>query len=165
MNASLANEYLRTKVLTASPEQLQLMLYEGAIRFARQGREALAAGQLEASCERLMRAEKIVLELNAGLRFEVDAQLCRRLSSLYLFIYRRLVQANMGRDAAAADEAIDLLEHQRQTWTMLLEKLAGQAPPSRIPHLAGPAAPANRPQPAAHHAGQSAEPVAVDLAV
>jgi len=138
MKANAGNEYLRTKVLTASPEQLQLMLHDGAVRFARQGRDALAAGLLEAGCEKLVRAQKIVLEMNASLRYDVDAALCQRIAALYTYIYRRLVDANLRHELEAADEAIELLEYQRQTWVMLMDRLArgrgGEAPaPGRPP--------------------------------
>ena len=57
------NEYLKTKVLTASPEQLQLMLYDGAIRFCEQAREAIKNREIEKSYQSLSKAEKIVLEM------------------------------------------------------------------------------------------------------
>ena len=139
-NANPGDEYLRTKVLTASAEQLQLMLYDAAIRFARQGRDALAAGTLDVSCNKLLRAQKIVLELNGALRPAVDPDLCDRLRALYHFIYRRLVEGSLHRDAAAVEEAIALLEHQRQTWLMLMQRLAGQAQPAQSPVSAARAA-------------------------
>lgn len=117
------NEYLRTKVMTASPEQLQLMLYDGALRFARQGRAALASEDYDASCEGLLRAQKIVMEINSNLRYDLDPKLCQKLSALYTYIYRRLVHANMEHDVPAADEAIELLEYQRETWVLLMKKL------------------------------------------
>ncbi len=132
-----SNEYLRTKVLTASPEQLQLLLYDAAVRFARQGRDALAGKDLEAACEKLLRAQKIVLELNAALRHDLQPDLCRRVADLYHFIHRRLVEANLRRDISAADDAIELLEYQRETWRMLMEQLRGRSEPAG---LAGPAA-------------------------
>ena len=52
---------------------------------------------------------------------------------MYHFIYRRLVEASLHRDVGAADEAIALLEHQRQTWQMLMQRLAGPAQPAPSP--------------------------------
>ncbi len=100
-----------------------MMLYDGAIRFARQGREALAAGDLETSCEKLLRAQRIVLELQNGLRPEVNRALCEQMSRLYTFAYNRLVEANLKRETKRIDEALQVLEHLRETWGMLLEKL------------------------------------------
>lgn len=124
MQGNASNEYLRQAVLTATPEQLQMMLYDGAIRFARQARDALAQNDLSTSCEKLIRAQKIVLELDNGLRPDVNPELCRQLSQLYRFVYRRLIDANIRRDTAALEEALRILEHQRETWKLLLERIA-----------------------------------------
>lgn len=118
------NPYLKTKILTASPEELRLMLYEGAIRFCRQARSALEKKELELSYNHLVRAQKIVLELSTSLRPEVAPELCDKLNALYIYIYRRLVDANTNHDLAAVDEAIELIEYDKQTWQMLMQQLA-----------------------------------------
>src|SRR5690606_15126816 len=100
------NPYLKTRIMTASAEELRLMLYDGAIRFCTQGRTALEAKDLETSYTSLMRAQKIVLELSTSLNHKIDAELCERLSALYTYIYRLLVDANMNRQMAPIDEAI-----------------------------------------------------------
>ncbi len=123
MAQDLSGEYLRNTVMTATPEQLQLMLYDGAIRFARQAREAIQRNDLEMSCEKLLRAQRIVLELQNGLRPEVNAALCEQLAGLYTFVHGRLVDANIERDPTAIDEALQILEHQRETWRLLMDKV------------------------------------------
>lgn len=131
MSQRAGNEYFRNAVMTASPEQLHLMLYDGAIRFARQARNALAERDFESSCESLLRAQQIMLEMEAGLRPEVNAVLCEQVGALYRFVYSRLIDANMKRDVKAVDEALGILEHQRETWRLLIEKTRGEAiPPS-----------------------------------
>ena len=122
-NAS-ANPYLRTKILTASPEELRLMLYDGAVKFCRQAREALDRKDLETSYTGLMRAQKIVLELSTSLNHTADPDLCSKLSSLYTYIYRLLVDANMDREAKKIDEAIGLLQYERETWHLLMQKVS-----------------------------------------
>lgn len=124
VSTSLAqNEYLKNAVLTAPPEQLQLMLIDGAIRFATRGRESIEQRQFEASFNALERAQKIVLELQAGLKREVHPRLVDQMNSLYMFTWRRLVDANMTRDVTAVDDALRILRHQRETWLLLMEKL------------------------------------------
>ncbi|MCA9254617.1 MAG: flagellar export chaperone FliS [Phycisphaerales bacterium] len=118
-----SNEYLKNAVMSASQEQLTLMLYDGAIRFATQGRDALAKGDFEASCEKLIRAQKIVLELRNGLRYEVNPALCEQMAGLYGFIYNRLVDANVKRSLTLIDEALKILRHQRETWQLLMDKV------------------------------------------
>ncbi len=124
-----SDEYLRNTVMTATPEQLQLMLYDGAIRFATQAREALVKSDFETSCEKLLRAQRIVLEMSNGLRPEVNLDLCEQMAALYDFVYSRLVDANMRRDPEAIDEALKILEHQRETWRMLIQKIRREGPP------------------------------------
>ena len=118
-----SNEYLKNAVMTATPEQLQLMLYDGAIRFARQARDALRAQDWETSCEKLIRAQRIIVEMQKGLRHEVNPELCSQLASLYQFVYSRLVDANISHRESALDEALQILEHQRETWRLILERL------------------------------------------
>jgi flagellar protein FliS len=121
--ASASQEYLKSAVMTASPEQLQLMLLDGAIRFSTRGIDAIRAEDIEGSYNAFERAQRIVLELSNGLRRDVNPTLVDEMAALYNFIYRRLVDANMHRDVAAAEEAIKILRHQRETWSLLIEKL------------------------------------------
>lgn len=126
------NPYLRTKILTANPEELRLMLYDGALRFARVARTAMENGKIEDAYNALMRAQKIVLELSSSLNHSVDPKLCDKLAALYSYIYRLLVEANMDRQAGKVDEAVKLLEYERETWAMLMKK-NGQTPGADSP--------------------------------
>jgi len=116
-------EYLRTKVLTASPEELHLMLYDGAIRFSEEAKSGLESGNLEQAHDALGRAQNIVLEMSSGLDHEVNPELCAKMSSLYNFIYRRLVEANLKREIPPIDDALKILNYQRETWVLLMQKL------------------------------------------
>jgi flagellar protein FliS len=122
--SQFTQEYLKTKVMTASPEMLTLMLWDGALRFAEQGREAILKKDIEGSYHALTRAQRIIMELTTSLKHEVNPELCRNLSSLYNFIYRRLVDANLQRDVKLVDDALEIMRHQRETWVLLMDKLA-----------------------------------------
>lgn len=124
MNPQAAQNYLRTKVLTATPEQLQLMLFDGAIRFGQQARVALADRNWEQSYTLISRVQKIVTELNASLKHDVSPELCGKLASLYNYAFRKLIEANVGHKVDALDEALKVLGYQRETWAMLLQQLA-----------------------------------------
>lgn len=126
MTSGSSNQYLRDAVMTASPEQLQLMLYDGAIRFANQGREAIDQGDHEQAYEKLTRAQRIVLEMEQGLNHSVAPELCRRMSALYMFVYRKLIDGCVQRDIMAIDEALKILNYERETWIMLMDKLAAE---------------------------------------
>ena len=123
MNPQAAQQYLRTKVLTATREQLQLMLFDGAIRFAEQGRAALEKKDFAASHKALTRAQAIVTELVGSLRPEVYPELCGKLASLYNYAHRHLVEANMHHKVESVDEALKVLRYQRETWVMLMQQL------------------------------------------
>ncbi len=121
-NAS--REYLKSAVMTASQEQLHLMLLDGAVRFTTRGLDAIREKNVEETFNALERAQRIVLELSNGLQREANPQLADRMAALYGFIYRRLIDANMQRDAQAAEEALRILRHQRETWAMVIEKIS-----------------------------------------
>jgi flagellar secretion chaperone FliS len=123
MNPKAATEYLRAKVLTATPEQLQMMLYDGAIRFTERGKLALQQNNFEQSYENLSRAQRILLEMNCALRPELAPDLCKNLSGIYMFCYRKVVEANTTRNIEPLDEAISILKYQRETWALLLQQL------------------------------------------
>lgn len=121
-------EYLRNAVLTATPEQLQLMLLDGGIRFTLQGIEALKRDDREAAFFAFDRAQRIALQLNDGLNREANPELADQMAALYHFIYRRLIDANLHRDIQAAEEALRILRHQRETWQLLIEKIRRELP-------------------------------------
>ncbi len=133
MTQKASDAYLQNAVMTATPEQLQMMLYDGAIRFARQAREAMLGKDLETACEKLLRVQRIVTEMKNGLRPEIQPELCEQLAGLYNFVYWRLVEANVRHEPSYIDEALQILEHQRETWRLLLEKVQSANASARAP--------------------------------
>lgn len=119
-------EYLKTKVMTASPEELQLMLYDGAIRFCEQGRVAMENKEIEKSYKLLSKAENIVMELMTAMRDDVSPEICGNLRRLYLFCYEKMVTTNVSKNIDDLDEAIKILKHIRETWLMLMDKLRAE---------------------------------------
>lgn len=125
-----ANAYLRTKVMTASPEELRLMLLDGAIKFANQGREGLLTKDFEASFNGVSQCRNIVLELLSTVRPDVDPDLCEKVQSIYGFMYNELIEVSLGRDPKRLEKIITLLEYERETWVLLMEKLVEERSPS-----------------------------------
>ncbi|HVT27586.1 MAG TPA: flagellar export chaperone FliS [Lacipirellulaceae bacterium] len=130
--------YLESRILTAPPHRLHLMLIEGAIRFGRQADDALQRAERAVAEASLMRLVDIVGEMLAGLRHD-KTPINRRLADLYWFLFRRVAQAKINSDAAALAEALRILEYERQTWQLVCEKFGG------IAAAAGPPAPHSRP--------------------
>jgi flagellar protein FliS len=123
MNPQAAQNYLKTKIFTATPEQLQLMLYDGAIRFAEQARAALEQKNFEQSYNMISRVQKIITEMTSSLKPELAPELCKQLAALYNYVYRKLIEANIDHTIPSLDEALSILRYQRQTWAMLLDQL------------------------------------------
>ena len=124
MTTTQPNAYLRTKVMTASPAELRLILLDGALKFAEQGKVGLENQDHEAAFDGLSRCQAILMELINALRPEVEPEMCERLASLYTFLYNRLVTASSERDPAVVEEVLGLLRFEHKTWSMLLKKLA-----------------------------------------
>lgn len=124
-----ANPYLRNQVLSAKPEELRLMLFDGAIRFLNVGRKGLEAKDYDVSYTNISKAQKIVLELSNSLNRDVMPEVTEKLSALYTFIYRLLIDASTTRTTEPLDEAVKLLKYERETWALLIEK-ASEAPAS-----------------------------------
>jgi flagellar secretion chaperone FliS len=119
-----ANAYLKTKVMTASPEEIRLMLLEGAIKFAMQGREGLFSKNFEQSFVGLSQAREIVMELLTSVRTDPNPELAAQIRGLYTFIYQQLVEASFEKSVEKVNVAIDRLEYERETWLMVMQKLA-----------------------------------------
>src|SRR5262245_46797926 len=131
--------YLESKVLTATPQRLHLMLIEGALRIARQADEALRRGEPAGAGGTsaggpLLRVIDIVGELLAGVR-DQKTKLNQQLADLYLFLFRKVSEAKINSDTAALAEAIKILEYERQTWQLVCEKFGGAAESATPPAL------------------------------
>ena len=113
--SSARQAYTESSVLTAAPEQLVVMLYDGAIRFLRQSAEAMRAGDREISRNKMRRAEAIIDELNTSLDMSYG-EVPARLRSIYLFCKRHLIHANVTTDPDAIDAVVRLLAELRSAW-------------------------------------------------
>lgn len=126
-----ANAYLRTQVMSATPAELRMMLLDGAVKFAKQGRQGLAEKNHELVYTGFSQARAIVTELMTSMRPEIDPDLCERVRSLYAFFFQELVAASLENDIARADKVIELLEFEAETWRLLMDKLKTEEPTTR----------------------------------
>ena len=129
-----ATAYLHTKVMSAAPEELRLMLIEGAIRFARSAREGLANKNFEQSYEGVSSCRDIVVELMTNLRADVDPELCDRVRAIYGFIFQELTEASMAKSTERMDKVIELLDYERETWVLLMDKLVVERGSGTVAH-------------------------------
>jgi flagellar protein FliS len=120
--ATAQQAYRDSAILTAPPERLVVMLYDGANRFLIQGATALRAGDLSATNDRLRRAEAIVTELRSTLDMSAG-EVATNLESIYSFCQRLLLEARLKRDPEKVEEVARLLRELRDAW----DQVAGQA--------------------------------------
>jgi flagellar secretion chaperone FliS len=109
-----------TRVRSADPHRMILMLFDGAIEAIRLSQSHLGARKVSGKCEALGKAVRIVEEgLKASLDRQAGGQLAERLASLYDYISMRLLQANLRNDAKALEEARGLLSDLRSAWAQI----------------------------------------------
>lgn len=117
-------KYQTNSVMTASPAELTLMLYNGAIKFCNQALDAIGKDDSENTHTYIMRAQDIIAELRATLDHQYD--IATEMQTLYTFIYQLLVEANVEKDSQKLQDATDLIREFREAWqeAMKLKKNA-----------------------------------------
>ena len=115
-----AEAYKRQQVLTATPEALTLMLYNGALRFMTEGREAIEKKDYEEANNSLQKAQNIITEFRVTLNMEYE--IAHQLLPLYNYVYDRLVEANMKSDVKQLDEAKAIITELRDAWAQAMKK-------------------------------------------
>ena len=123
---NMANAYKTQQIMTAAPEQLTLMLYNGAIRFVEESMTALEQKDFAKSHERNLRAQDIVREFMATLDMKIE--LSKNWLSLYDYIEYRLIQGNIKKDKAQLNEAKSMLTELRDTWVEVMKMTRAERP-------------------------------------
>lgn len=119
--------YLAASVQTASPARLLVMLYDRLSLDLQRASAALAGGDKAAAHAPLLHAQDIVLELNASLRPDAWSG-GPGLASLYDFLHRELVRANLGKDHEATEFCLKLVNELRDTWREAAGSLMAATP-------------------------------------
>jgi flagellar protein FliS len=110
------NQYMENEVLTASREELILMLYNGAIKFSHQGIIMQEEQDWGRAGWNLIRAQKIVHYLGLCLDMKAGGDISKNLEALYIYINRRLSEGYMNKKSEPIEEAIRLLKTLRDAW-------------------------------------------------
>jgi flagellar protein FliS len=108
--------YQETSIATESKGRLVVMLYDGAIKFMRLAIKELEAKDYEAKGRYIDRAQDIINELNAVLDMESGGEIAANLRKLYVFMSKRLTEANVQRDPQMIREVISLMEELNKGW-------------------------------------------------
>lgn len=120
-----ARAYQAQSILTASPGQLVLLMYDGALRFLAQARagfdlpdhETHRIAQINTA---LLRAQAVIAELQANLDHQAGGEIARNLDRLYDYHQRRLLEANVRKDESIVIEVERLVRELRDGWAEML---------------------------------------------
>ncbi len=120
-----ARAYQTQSILTASPGQLVLLMYDGALRFMNQARAAFALpednlSRIQSINTALLRAQAVIAELRANLDLKAGGELAVNLDRLYDYHLRRLQEANLRKDEAPLAEVERLVRSLREGWAEML---------------------------------------------
>lgn len=107
-------QYKQNSVLTASPEELTLMLYDGCLKFMRQAKVFIEDKNIEGAHVSITKAQAIIEELDMTLN--MDIPISESLRPLYQFMTEQLIEANIKKDAQYIDTIYPMVEELRDTW-------------------------------------------------
>ena len=120
MDTNVINAYQRNAILTATPPELTLMLYEGAIKFCNIGILAIEKNDYEKANTNIKKAQAIFTELRVNLdrKYPVSEDFER----VYDYIYRRLVEGNIHKDIEIIEDALKYIREMRDTWKEVMRQ-------------------------------------------
>ncbi len=123
-HAALAR-YGAVKVTTASPGHLLVMLYDGLLRFLREGQAAMEKKERGKAGERISRAHAILAHLLETLDPSHNPALCAHLQPLYIFCMQHLLKANLEQDPQKLADVIRILTPLRDAWATAVAQISG----------------------------------------
>ena len=115
-----AEAYKRQQIMTATPEALTLMLYNGCLKFIDEGIQSVKDKKWEDANTSLQKAQNIISEFRITL--DMDYDISKQLMPLYNYTYDRLVEGNMKSDAAMLEEARGIIKELRDAWAQAIKK-------------------------------------------
>ena len=120
------DQYLRSKIMTASKAELTLMLYDGAIKFCNMAIMCIEKKDISGAHTNIKKAEAIIQEFLATLdpKYPVSADF----KKVYDYVYDRLVEANLKKDPEILNEVLGHLRTMRDTWKEVMRTVNGQSP-------------------------------------
>ncbi len=109
-------KYQENKIEGASQAEMIIMLYEGAIKFMNQGILYIESKNIEKSNEAIIKAQRIVNELQITLNFDEGGEIATNLYRLYDFCMQELIRANVKKDISGLQNSIGIFENLLEAW-------------------------------------------------
>ena len=118
-------QYQNSKILTASPAELTLMLYDGAIKFGNIAILAMHEKDVPKAHANIIKAQRIITEFRSSL--DRSYPVAQDFDNIYVYLLQRLLQANVKKDPEIMEEIIGHLRTLRETWVEVMKKSKGGA--------------------------------------
>ena len=132
MNSKGIQDYRRTNVITADPKRLVLMCYEGAIDSLKIGKQKIIEKDYEGKGKAIVKTKDIINELLCSLNFEKGGSIAKSLDSLYNYMLRRIIHADLDKDISAIDEVIGMLNELKSAWEEAFYKQGREIKPETV---------------------------------
>lgn len=121
-----ANKYKQTSVMTASPGQVLIMLYEASIRHTRRAIESLDKGDMPAKGQAIGKVHDIVNELVNSLNHEIGGKVAEDLERLYNFMIEQLLKANLENRRDCLESVEKILTNLLEGWRVAVQNVSKQ---------------------------------------
>lgn len=118
--------YANSKIMTASPAELTLMLYDGAIKFCNIAIVAIEKNDIEKAHNNIVKVERIIAEFVSCLDHKYPV--AKDFENVYNYLTKRLHEANIKKDAEILEEVLKHLRTMRDTWKQVMEINHGKKP-------------------------------------
>ncbi len=118
-----AKSYKNTAIQTAAPEQLLLMLYEGAIKNCKLAKAAIDKKNIPDKCKYIGKAHDIIMELNNTLDHSKGKEVASQLESLYDFCTTQLLKGNINNDQESIDNVVKVLMTLYEGWVAAVDEI------------------------------------------
>ena len=113
-------QYKNNAIATATPAELTLMLYEGAIKFGNLAIKAIEDKDIEKAYRNIIKVQDIIAEFRNTLDFKYPV--AKDFDRVYEYLERRLVEANMTKDKAIMEEVVTHIRSMRDTWKEVMKR-------------------------------------------
>lgn len=111
--------YNLRRIQTASPAELTLMLYEGAIKFCNIAIMGIEEHDVEKAHNNIVKVQRIISEFQATLNHKYEV--AKDFDAVYSYLYERLLEANVKKDKEILEEVLKHLRTMRETWKEVMK--------------------------------------------
>lgn len=119
VTANPYQQYQQSVINTSTPQELTLMLYNGLVKFLNLGIQAIDEKNMESAHNNIIKAQRIIEEFMSTLNMDYD--ISKNLYSLYEYMNRRLIDANIKKDKEITEEVLGFAKELRDTWAQAMK--------------------------------------------